>query len=219
MKEDGYYKQRVEDEVTKRTYLTSKYSDWHQGILSYARGTVLDLGAGDGAFTVPMVRQGLRVVAADLSRLRLQKLNSFTPELVECDALAIPFKPAAFDTILFIEVLEHLPDRTAQHKLLVELGRTLKPGGAIVLTTPNRPVYRFMTLLWKWFGGQEPDPTHYSELSWPELEKLCREKFDISYVRGKAGLIPVKWVQSILSNQLYLCYDIMVVLKHKPKAE
>lgn len=219
MKVDGYYKQRVEEEVTKRTYLSSKYSDWHQDILSYAQGTVLDLGAGDGAFTVPMVRQGLRVVASDLSRLRLQKLNSYTPELVECDALAIPFKQAAFDTILFIEVLEHLPDRSAQQKLLVELGRTLKAGGVIVLTTPNRPVYRLMTFLWKWFGGQEPDPTHYSELSWPELEGLCREKFDISYVRGKAGLIPVKWVQSILSNQLYLCYDIMVVLKHKSKTE
>ncbi|MBI5804907.1 class I SAM-dependent methyltransferase [candidate division TA06 bacterium] len=217
MKEDSYYKQRVEAEVTKRTYLSSKYSDWHQEILSYAKGTVLDLGAGDGAFTSPMALQGLRVVACDLSRTRLQNLKTSTSELVELDATAIPFKQSAFDTVLFVEVLEHLPDRAAQQKLLAELGQVLKRDGVIVITTPNRPVYRFMSFLWKWFGGQEPDPTHYAELSWPELEELCRETFDISYVRGKAGLIPVKAVQKYFSKYLFLCYDIMVVLKHKSK--
>ena len=218
MKDDSYYKNRVEAEVPKRTYLSSKYYDWHQEILSYAKGTVLDLGAGDGAFTSPMTRQGLRVVAGDLSRSRLQNLKTSTSELVELDATAIPFKQSVFDTVLFIEVLEHLPDRAAQQKLLADLGQILKAGGVIVLTTPNRPVYRFMTFLWKWFGGQDPDPTHYAELSWPELEGLCRERFEIVYARGKAGLIPVKAVQKILSKHLYLCYDIMVVLKHKPKA-
>ncbi|MBI4727357.1 class I SAM-dependent methyltransferase [candidate division TA06 bacterium] len=218
MKDSSYYKQRVEAEVQKRTYRSSKYSDWHQEILSYVRGVVLDLGAGDGAFTVPLTRQGLRVVACDLSRTRLQNLKACTSELVELNAMAIPFKPSVFDTILFIEVLEHLPDRSAQQRLLTELGRVLKPGGVVVLTTPNRPVYRIMTMLWKWLGSQEPDPTHYAELSWPELEELCREKFDIAYVRGKAGLIPLCLVQRLLSKKLYLCYDIMVALKHKGKA-
>jgi 2-polyprenyl-3-methyl-5-hydroxy-6-metoxy-1,4-benzoquinol methylase len=215
MKDGSYYKQRVEAEVPKRTYRSSKYSDWPRNILSYARGTVLDLGAGDGAFTAPLTQRGQRVVACDLSRSRLKNLNCYTPELVECDALAVPFKPAVFDTILFIEVLEHLPGRDAQRRLLAELGQALKPGGAIVLTTPNRPVYRIMTRLWKWFGGQDPDPTHYAELSWPELEELCRERFDIKYVRGKAGLVPSQWLQRHLSHRLFLCYDIMVVLNHK----
>ena len=217
LKEDSYYKQRVEEEVSKRTYRSSKYSDWHQEILSHAKGTVLDLGAGDGAFTGPMALQGLRVVACDLSRARLQNLKTSTSELVELDATAIPFKQSVFDTVLFVEVLEHLPDRAAQQKLLAELGQVLRPDGVIVLTTPNRPVYRWMTFFWKWFGGQAPDPTHYSELSWPELEELCGEKFDISYARGKAGLIPIKVVQKYFSKRLHLCYDIMVVLKHKSK--
>ena len=212
------YKNKVETEATKRSYSQTKYSDWQEDILSFARGDILDLGAGDGAFTAPLTRQGHRVVACDLSRTRLQNLKTSTSELVELDATAIPFKQSVFDTVLFIEVLEHLPDRAAQQKLLAELGQVLMPDGVIVLTTPNRPVYRWMTFLWKWFGGQAPDPTHYSELSWPELEELCREKFDIAYVRGKAGLIPIKAVQKYFSKHLFLCYDIMVVLKHKPKA-
>lgn len=46
----------------------------------------------------------------------------------------LPYEDASFDVVLLIEVLEHLENhRTA----LCELARVLKPGGVLILTTPN----------------------------------------------------------------------------------
>jgi 2-polyprenyl-3-methyl-5-hydroxy-6-metoxy-1,4-benzoquinol methylase len=208
-------KKRVEEEVQRRTYTKTKYSDWQDDILAQVKGLVLDLGAGDGAFTVPMVESGLPVVASDLSHLRLVKLKAHTSRLAECDASNLPFKKQSFDSVLFIEVLEHLPDHETQKAALREFARVLKPSGRLILSTPNRPVYRVMTWFWRWLGGQKPDPTHYSELSWSELVNLCEDGWDIKYSRGKAGLIPLKSVQKYFSRKINWCYDILVVLETK----
>lgn len=46
----------------------------------------------------------------------------------------LPYDDASFDVVLLIEVIEHLENhRTA----LCELARILKPGGVMILTTPN----------------------------------------------------------------------------------
>jgi len=46
----------------------------------------------------------------------------------------LPYEDASFDIVLLIEVIEHLENhRTA----LSELARILKPGGVLILTTPN----------------------------------------------------------------------------------
>lgn len=52
---------------------------------------------------------------------------------VVADALALPFASSHFDCILASEVMEHLRDPFVFVK---ELSRTLKPGGAIILTVP-----------------------------------------------------------------------------------
>jgi SAM-dependent methyltransferase len=46
----------------------------------------------------------------------------------------LPYDDASFDVVLLVEVIEHLENhRTA----LCELARILKPGGVMILTTPN----------------------------------------------------------------------------------
>ncbi|GEM_PF-2538207 len=205
----------AEEDVKRRDYRQSRYGDWVDGILEEAQGEVLDLGAGDGAFTKPLLERGLRVVSADLTHARLVRIKTLNKSLVECDATTLPFKPGTFDTILFVEVLEHLPDRRAQKDCIRGFLKSLKAGGRIVLTTPNRPIYRIMLKLWGWFGGQKPDPTHFSELSYPELRELLLEDCEIEQVRGKVGLIPVKAVQRLFARWPAFCYDIMVVATPK----
>jgi len=200
-----------EAEAGRRQYRRSRYGDWVEAILGHARGEVLDLGAGDGAFTAPLAAAGTPVTAADLSLARLGALRTVTPRLAQCDALQLPFRQASFDTILFTEVLEHLPDRAAQRRALAEFVRALRPGGRLVLTTPNRPVYRIVVRCWSWFGGQKPDPTHFSELSLGELRALVAEQYEIIAVRGKFGFVSWPPLQRFFAGRPGWCYDVMVV--------
>lgn len=48
--------------------------------------------------------------------------------------LALPFADASFDTVLSNEVLEHVPE---PGEMMAEAARVLKPGGMLVLTTPQ----------------------------------------------------------------------------------
>ncbi len=53
------------------------------------------------------------------------------PDVV-ADAHDIPFKDGEFEVVLCTEVLEHVKD---PKKVISELGRVLKPGGRVILTT------------------------------------------------------------------------------------
>jgi len=111
--------------------------------------TVVDYGAGTGAFTLPVARalpHG-RVVAVDLSQELLAKLREkLDPELAEHIELVhtvtneIPLADAAADVVLGVNVLHEIAD---QAKALAEIRRVLKPGGRFVCvdwTANDRPV-------------------------------------------------------------------------------
>jgi SAM-dependent methyltransferase len=50
------------------------------------------------------------------------------------DATQLRFPPRAFDKVLCSEVIEHIPDADGA---IAEIHRVLKPGGRLVLSTPN----------------------------------------------------------------------------------
>lgn len=106
---------------------------------------VLDLGCGTGRDLVAIAdRRPIRGCGVDfaLNNLRLArergqsaaKTIHWVLSSVEC----LPFSDHAFECAFFSEVLEHLlePDLA-----LREIGRILKPGGLLFLTTPNRLSY------------------------------------------------------------------------------
>jgi SAM-dependent methyltransferase len=55
--------------------------------------------------------------------------------LVRADASMLPFPNGSFNAVVSFETLEHVPDAAA---MVAELRRVLKPGGPLVLSTPNR---------------------------------------------------------------------------------
>jgi 2-polyprenyl-3-methyl-5-hydroxy-6-metoxy-1,4-benzoquinol methylase len=114
-------------------------------------GRLLDVGCGDGVFLARMHGLGWDVhgvepdsaAAAAAGRRHHLRITTATVE----DA-ALP--PASFDVITMSHVLEHVHDPV---EVLVECRRLLKPGGRLIVATPNaeslgRVVFRRRWMHW-----------------------------------------------------------------------
>lgn len=83
---------------------------------------VLDSPAGTGRFAPFVLREGRRLVLADLSHAMLAQVRASGAPRVQADALALPFADASFDLVLCMRFLFHVP-RELQPGVLAELAR------------------------------------------------------------------------------------------------
>jgi ubiquinone/menaquinone biosynthesis C-methylase UbiE len=95
-------------------------------------GAVLDVPAGGAVQSRALANLGYRVFSIDL--FAPEKRVPDTSWICADANRALPFRDAAFDYVLSREGIEHLED---QMGFLRSCARVLRPGGMIVLTTPN----------------------------------------------------------------------------------
>ncbi|HKZ42949.1 MAG TPA: class I SAM-dependent methyltransferase, partial [Candidatus Hodarchaeales archaeon] len=135
----------------------------------------LDIGCGDGVTLYKAMLAGGRIIGVDieysglaLARKQIENRMKQTPKLVNSSCYHLPFPDQSFDYVLSVEVIEHLakPDQ-----FLSEIRRVLRPGGIIVLTTPQR------VSLYRTERGIPQDPFHIHEYTGPELVTLLSEYF------------------------------------------
>jgi SAM-dependent methyltransferase len=95
-------------------------------------GVVLDIPAGGAIQSRALSDLGYRVVSVDLFPAASREQTS---TWICADANEVlPFRDAAFDYVLSREGIEHLED---QMGFLRNCARVIRPGGKLVLTTPN----------------------------------------------------------------------------------
>jgi ubiquinone/menaquinone biosynthesis C-methylase UbiE len=94
-------------------------------------GQILDVGCGNGIFTLRLVNAAATVTGLDYSRhLLCQNTHS---ALVCGDATTLPFSDGSFDVAFEANVLHHVPDR---ERVIQEMARTTRR--YVVLLEPNR---------------------------------------------------------------------------------
>jgi 2-polyprenyl-3-methyl-5-hydroxy-6-metoxy-1,4-benzoquinol methylase len=98
---------------------------------------VLDLGCGEGAFAAELLRAGSEVLAVDVAEEPLRRAREKSPELstqlIDGEG-TWGLADASFDVVWAGEVIEHVADTS---RWLSELRRVLRPGGRVLLSTPQ----------------------------------------------------------------------------------
>ena len=102
----------------------------------------LDVGCGGGILSESMARTGASVVGIDLADevLTVARLHALEAGVqleylrISAEELARQ-RPAAFDLVTCMEMLEHVPDPAAT---LAALAAAVKPGGDVIVSTLNR---------------------------------------------------------------------------------
>jgi 2-polyprenyl-3-methyl-5-hydroxy-6-metoxy-1,4-benzoquinol methylase len=132
---------------------------------------VLDVACGEGYGAEYLARFADRVCAVDLDGVTLKEARARyrRPNLAFAQASAdeLPFRSRAFDVATSFETIEHLPP-DKQEPFVHELARVLKPGGVVLVSTPNkRRTEKF----------SEKNPYHLKEFYPEEFSALLARHF------------------------------------------
>lgn len=113
----------------------------HFGSVALPR-PLLDVGAGFGEFGRAFFDEPCDL-GLDISRrdLEICKDSGVYRMLVQGDARQLPFPDAAFNSIMSVSVLEHIPGVAP---FFPEAHRVLKPGGTLVFSVPLRDMDAYM---------------------------------------------------------------------------
>jgi SAM-dependent methyltransferase len=136
------------------------------------RPAVLDIGCGTGYGTAALAEPASSATGIDLAPNAIAYARSHYqhPHLgfVAGSATALPFADASFDLITAFEVIEHLQDG---NQLLAEARRVLRPGGVLLVSTPNATYYAQTR------SQTGPNPFHVHEFEFDEFLKAVATVF------------------------------------------
>src|SRR4051794_7033411 len=140
---------------------------------------VVDVACGEGYGSSLLGTVAAEVVGVDASAEAVEHAagayGSGTGRFHAPDAASMPVEDGWADVVVSFETLEHLEDHEA---FLAEIDRVLRPGGLLVLSTPDRSTYLAEE-------GSEPNPFHLHELDRAELAALLGRHFARCVIGGQ----------------------------------
>jgi dolichol-phosphate mannosyltransferase len=104
-------------------------------------GVVLDIGCGSSR----IIQDLPGAIGMDILLPKLRFLQVQHSRLVQGNIFDLPFPADTFDAVICSEVIEHIPDHPAA---LAEITRILRPGGTLILGTPDYGRWLWWVLEW-----------------------------------------------------------------------
>ncbi|MFF5992253.1 class I SAM-dependent methyltransferase [Prauserella flavalba] len=164
--------------VPEENYWYARHEAAYRALLPYCTdATVLEAGCGEGYGAALIARHARRVLALDYDEQAIAHVGRRYPGVgpVRGNLAFLPVGTATVDVVANFQVIEHLWD---QNGFLAECLRVLRPGGRLLVTTPNRLTFTP--------GSDTPlNPYHTRELAPSELDGLLRANgFEVELLHG-----------------------------------
>jgi len=131
---------------------------------------VLDVASGEGYGTALLAQVARSAVGVEIAPEAVDHANNAyranNLSFVVGDARSLPGPDATFDVVTSFETIEHFAE---QRRFLSEIRRVLRPGGLLIVSTPDRDNYS---------PAESPaNPFHVRELAREEFDALLRSYF------------------------------------------
>ncbi|HTP07592.1 MAG TPA: class I SAM-dependent methyltransferase [Anaerolineae bacterium] len=149
------------------------------------RGKILDVGCAAGYFLEEAQQRGWQICGMELSQEMADSAEQLLHVPIYTELAAVPDRD--FDVITLWEVIEHLPDPI---NTLRQLRDRLRPGGMLMLSTPNNRHWQALRAKEQWVGYRPP--SHLQYFTRETLgDTLRRAGFERSDISGTAPLPPL----------------------------
>ncbi|MGH3761614.1 class I SAM-dependent methyltransferase [Actinophytocola sp.] len=166
--------------IAEENYWFRRHEAAYLALRPYCRdAVVLEAGCGEGYGAVLLARDARLVAGLDYDPLTAAHVGAAYPAVraVRGNLAALPLQESTVDVVANLQVIEHLWDQAG---FLRECSRVLRPGGRLLVTTPNRITFSP--------GRDTPlNPFHTRELAPSELDALLTGAgFAVEYLAGLA---------------------------------
>jgi SAM-dependent methyltransferase len=164
--------------VPEENYWFRRHEAAYLALAPYCEGAVvLEAGCGEGYGADLLAGVARLVCGVDYDELTVGHVAKVYPRVgvVRGNLAGLPVRGSSVDVVANLQVVEHLWD---QEGFLGECRRVLRPGGRLLVTTPNRLTFSP--------GRETPlNPFHTRELAPSELDGLVREAgFEVELLAG-----------------------------------
>lgn len=154
--------------IAEENYWFRRHEVAYEYILERCRDrVVLEAGSGEGygANLISTVATAVTCVDYDLSAVEHTRARYSHLTIHQANLIDLPLPDSSIDTVVNFQVIEHLWDQQA---FISECLRVLRPGGELLISTPNRITFSP--------GRDTPlNPFHTRELSGVELAALVSD--------------------------------------------
>jgi SAM-dependent methyltransferase len=143
---------------------------------------VLDLASGEGYGSNILATLAAHVIGVDISdeavkhARRVYQRDNLEYRVGSC--AAVPLEDGSVDLVVSFETIEH---HDQHEQMLAEIARVLRPGGLLLISSPNKHEYSDVPHF--------ANPFHVKELYLEEFERLLRHQFKEVEVFGQRTLL------------------------------